>query len=1179
MQPYDPKKIKSKWPDDAKALAGKQKQYDPKSIDKKWQKKWEAGKLYRAKDNSKNKKDYILVEFPYPSGDGLHTGHVRSYTAMDIMARKHRMEGRNVLYPIGWDAFGLPTENYAIKTSTHPIKVTKQNTDMFRRQLKSLGLSFDWSREVNTTDPAYYKWTQWIFLQLYKHGLAYKAKTEINWCLSCKIGLANEEVVDGKCERCGGETEKREKEQWMLKITRYADRLLKDLDTVNYQEKIKTQQRNWIGKSEGAEIEFKLTGVEGQDDEKHLVKVFTTRPDTIFGATFLAISPELARSWINTGWKASDEVRKYVVKEWKERKAQELKKRPAAAKAMADEEKTGVPAGISATNPANGEKIPVWVVNYVLGSVGTGAIMAVPAHDERDYEFAKKYGLPIREAIMPAVVDHVNPPRHDKPTKTRTNVHAIVYDPKRDAYLILDSKEHGWKTVVIGGVEDGEMPEEAARREVKEETGYTDLTFKRVLGGPVQAAYFAKHKNENRKAITTALYFELASEKQVERTEDDVGDVVWIPAKDFVPGTMVNSELPFWLERIAKGDVLYTGGGILTNSAQFSSMDSEEAKKKITEFVGGKWTSTYKLRDWVFSRQRYWGEPIPMVYCEKCAGVKQKALLIHGFEGDSNVVWFPWMKRELEARGFDVIAPNLPDARHPKIANWMKVLTPILNNFGPNDIVVGLSLGSKAAIHAIDLAGKNIKHTYLVASAIGEIDKRKWDIFAKNHPKSDVEALRNFWHAKTNFSRVTKLCGGVSIILSDDDPVVPMKTHENLPKRWDFKVWSGYGHFDIEEAPELLAEILKSKNTGWQPLSEKDLPLKLPNVKNYKPTDTGESPLAVISSWVKTKCPVCKGPARRETDVMPNWAGSSWYFLRYIDPKNKKALADKKKLKYWMPVDWYNGGMEHTTLHLLYSRFWNNFLFDIGVVPVSEPYKKRTSHGLILAEGGVKMSKSKGNVVNPDSIVEKYGADTLRVYEMFMGPFEQAIAWDEKSIIGARRFLEKVWALKLKTQSAERRAQNTEHVLHQTIKKVSEDIEEMKFNTAISSMMILVNEMEKEKSIEQKDFEIFLKLLAPFAPHMAEELWAGLGHKKSIHLEPWPKWDEKKLVSDTMKIAVQINGKMRATIEVEASASEKEIKKQALENTDVKKWLNGSEGGAVPKKIIYVKNKLLSVVV
>jgi leucyl-tRNA synthetase len=733
------------------------KEYDHSKLEKKWQTIWEKKGIYHAKDKSSKPKYFSLIEFPYPSGDGLHVGHPRSYVGMDIISRKRRLEGFNVLYPIGWDAFGLPTENYAIKTGKDPRVVTKKNSDVFRKQIKALGISFDWSREINTTDPKYYKWTQWIFLQFLKKGLAYKTKTEINWCPKDKIGLANEEVIAGNCERCGTPVEKKEKEQWMLAITKYADRLDKDLDEVDYLPQIKLAQRNWIGKKHGAVIKF--------DD----IEIFTTRPDTIFGATFVAIAGEKDRF---TG--------RYV------------------------------------TNPATKEKIPVWEAEYVMAEVGTGAIMAVPADDERDMAFAKQHDLPIVENYKKA------------------------------------------------GLED--------------------------FG------------------------------------------------------------------------------------------------KKVIHF---------KLRDWVFSRQRYWGEPIPVIFCEKCGAV---------------------------------------------------------------------------------------------------------------------------------------------------------------------------------------------------PVPEKDLPVELPKVKNYQPTDSGESPLANISKWVNTKCPKCKGKAKRETDTMPNWAGSSWYYLRYADPKNKKEFASKKNLKYWTPVDWYNGGNEHTTLHLLYSRFWHKFLFDLGLVPTSEPYKKRTSHGLILAEGGEKMSKSRGNVVNPDEIVRLYGADTLRVYEMFMGPFSQAVSWSTESIIGSRRFIEKVWRiggeiLKSKNSSGltlpgvpggTHTVQNSliSKLLHKTIKKVSEDIEEMRFNTAISSLMILATEMEKTENISVEDYKKFLIILSPFAPHVTEELWSLLGEKKSINLGVWPTFDKDLIADEEIKIAVQINGKVRAEIMMQADEEESEVKNKALKNEDILRHTEGKE----IKKVIYVKNRLINIV-
>ncbi len=793
------------------------RKYNHQAIEKKWQNVWEKKKLYQASDTSRAKKFYPLIEFPFPSGAGLHTGHIRSYTALDILARKRRMQGQNVLYPIGWDAFGLPTENFALKTGIPPEVITKKSTDTFRRQLKSLGISFDWSREINTTDPNYYKWTQWLFLQFYKKGLAYKAKTLINWCPKDKIGLANEEVVNGCCERCGTPVEKREKEQWMLAITKYAERLDKDLDKVAYREDIKLQQRNWIGRSVGAEIPFILSNGE-------TITVFTTRADTLFGATYLVLAPE---------HKMVEELRPFT-RNWAA--VEEYRKKTATRteidRTAEGKEKTGVILdGVYAINPATKAHIPVWVADYVLANYGTGAVMAVPAHDGRDFSFAKKFNLAVKKVL---------------------------------------------------------------------------------------------------------------------ETEHE----------------------------------LYEEEGVLINSGQFNTISSAEARRVITAFVKGKIVIKYKLRDWVFSRQRYWGEPIPLIYCEAC---------------------------------------------------------------------------------------------------------------------------------------------------------------------------------------------------GWQPVPEKELPVKLPKVKKYEPTDTGESPLAAIASWIKTKCPKCKGVARRETDTMPNWAGSSWYFIRYTDPHNKKTFADRKKIKKWLPVDWYNGGMEHTTLHLLYSRFWYKFLYDLKLVPTPEPYSKRTSHGLILAEGGEKMSKSKGNTVNPDDIVKRYGADTLRLYEMFIGPFEQAVTWNTDSIIGPHRFIERIWKLteRVVQEQKKKTDEHAERMLHKTIEKVESAIETMQYNTAVSQLMICANEIEKSSSVTVKDFKAFIQLLAPFAPHMTEELWQFLGEKKSIHLSSWPKWDKKKMVENTVTLVVQINGKMRSQFEAPKDIPQKEAEKKALALDRIKEYLVGKR----IKKIILVPNRVVNIVV
>ena len=801
------------------------KEYNPEKIEKKWQKEWDKTKLFKAVNNSKKPKYYALVEFPYPSGSGLHIGHPRSYVALDILSRMKRKQGFNVLFPMGWDAFGLPTENYAIKNNIHPAKATKENIATFKKQMQSLGLSFDWEREIDTTDPSYYKWTQWIFTQLFKKGLAYKDKMPVNWCTSCKIVLANEEVVNERCERCGGEVIEKEKEQWILKITQYADRLLKDLEKIDYPERVKAGQREWIGRSEGTEINFKI------HDSKEVISVFTTRPDTLFGCTYVVLGPEhpLIKE-LKDKIKNYGKVEKYIEK----------------ARKGKNKEKTGVELeGIKATNPVNNKKIPIFVADYVLSEYGTGAVMAVPAHDQRDFDFAQEHSLPMIQ--------------------------------------VIDSNS------------------------------------------PLKEAF--------------------------------------------------------------------EGYGKMINSGKFSGLSSEVGGEKIAQWLanrklGGKKVN-YKIRDWIFSRQRYWGEPIPMINCKKCA----------------------------------------------------------------------------------------------------------------------------------------RLSGG----------------------------------------------------QGWLPVSEKDLPVELPNIKDYKPSEEGDSPLIKAKSWVNVKCPQCNGKAKRETDVMPNWAGSNWYYLRYCDPNNDKKLASDKTLEQWMPVDWYNGGMEHTTLHLLYSRFIFKFLWDIGAVPKSigsEPYKKRTSHGMILGEGGVKMSKSKGNVVNPDDIIKEYGADSLRIYEMFMGPFEQMIPWDTKGLVGSRRFLDKVWNLKDKVGKKIGDGCDLEKLVHKTIKKVTEDIEELKFNTAISSLMILVNKMEKEKEISMNYYSVLLILLSPFAPHITDELWEQMCGKGLCWSYEWPKYNPRLVKEDKVNFIIQINGKIRDRIEVEVDISEAQAKKLAMNSMKVMKWIKGDI-----KKTIFVKGKLINFVV
>lgn len=801
--------------------------YDYKKIEKKWQDLWEEKGVFHASDDYSKPKFYALVEFPYPSGQGLHVGHPRSYTAMDIVARKKRMEGYNVLYPMGWDAFGLPTENFAIKNHIHPGEVTKKNVARFKSQLKALGLSFDWTREINTTDPNYYKWTQWIFLQLFKKGLAYKKEASVNWCTSCKCVLANEEVVNGVCERCGAPVIHKTKSQWMLKITEYAQRLIDDLDKVDYIERVKTQQKNWIGRSTGAEVDFDTT-------EGEKLTVYTTRCDTLFGATYMVISPEhpVLKKWADQ-IENMNEVEAYQ---------QEAARKSDFERTELNKSKTGVKiSGVMAINPVNDKKIPIFVSDYVLMSYGTGAIMAVPAHDTRDWDFAKVFGLPMIQ-------------------------------------------------VVAGSQGEVDIEKEA----------FTDVAT-----------------------------------------------------------------------------------GVLVNSGFLNGLPVGEAKKKMIGYLEEKGRGhakvNYKLRDWVFSRQRYWGEPIPLVYCEKC---------------------------------------------------------------------------------------------------------------------------------------------------------------------------------------------------GWVPLPEDQLPLTLPEVESYEPTENGESPLAKMTDWVNTTCPHCGGPAKRETDTMPQWAGSSWYFLRYIDPHNDKEIASKEALKYWSPVDWYNGGMEHTTLHLLYSRFWHKFLYDIGVVPTSEPYHKRTSHGMILGENGEKMSKSRGNVVNPDEIVDMYGADTMRLYEMFLGDFEKAAPWSSNSIKGCKRFLDRTWALFDKIQDGDTYTKEHEAMIHRTIKKVTEDIEGLKQNTAIAAMMSMLNEFY-DKGVNRAEYRTFLKLLNPFAPHITEELWQKLGEASILSVQPWPTYEESKTVESSLSIAVQINGKVKNTIELPMDCEEEPAITVALADEKIAKLIDGK---TIIKKI-YRKNKIINLVI
>ena len=1118
------------------------RQYNHSKIEKKWQRQWDKEGIYTTKESSTKPSHYVLDMFPYPSGEGLHVGHPKGYIATDIYSRFKRMNGYNVLHPMGWDAFGLPAENYAIQHGIHPRKAVTENIKYFKKQLQQIGLDYDWSREINTTEPEYYRWTQWIFLQMYKHGLAYQSYEPINWCPSCMTGLANEDVEDGQCERCKSDVEEKPLRQWVLWITHYADDLLRDLEGLNWPESIKESQRNWIGRSEGARISFPVDqqfhfvlihGYQGKpgknffpwlkralEKQGHTVevpklpspdhpnveeqinyvretchfnehtvilghslgaaiamgvlerlkapvaqlitaggvieptsedreyadtfpasfnfdrikrnarrivvlrdenddtvpathadriaqatggtlynivarkehftntkepdifrhcdqdlRVFTTRPDTIYGATYMVVAPEHPMI----------DVMKPQITNWQQVKRYRDKagKRSEIERTAEGTSKTGVPLeGVWALNPATDEQIPVYAADYVLYQHGTGAIMAVPAHDERDWEFANKYGLPIRQVVRPVRVDGQNPPQKGKPTNERRMVHALVWDPKTNTYLCLDWKHHPWRTFIVGGMEDDEHdPVAAAEREVYEETGYKHLHLLREIGTEVREEYYAAHKGENRLAWTTGILFQLEDDERdaVADEEQEKHEPVWLSRQEIEENFKCGA-LDIWLDALDTWNDAYTGDGELMNSGEWDGRTASETKTQITQKVGGTRTVTYKLRDWVFSRQRYWGEPIPIVHCAAC---------------------------------------------------------------------------------------------------------------------------------------------------------------------------------------------------GTQPVPEKDLPVTLPNVKNYEPSGTGESPLANIPSFVNTTCPRCGGDATRETNTMPQWAGSCWYYLRYTDPSNSKKLVDPKRERRWMPVDMYVGGVEHATRHLIYARFWHKFLYQIGVVSTREPFSTLKNQGMIAGPDGQKMSKRHGNVINPDDVIAEHGADTFRTYEMFMGPFDQDAAWSTDNLIGAKRFLERVWRQYPKVTANTGDDPATEAVLHKTIKKVTDDIEQFSFNTAISQLMVFANTLDKKEKIPRRTYLILLRLLAPFAPHMTEELWRNVfGYKTSIHRASWPEHDPKRMREQTVTIAVQVNGKVRDEIEIDAEARERDVVSHAMGRDTIQRWI----ADTTVQRTVYVPQKLVNIV-
>lgn len=934
------------------------------NVEKKWQEYWKNHHTFEAHIDKSKEKYYYLVEFPYPSGAGLHVGHVRSYTALDTLARKKRLMGYNVLFPMGWDAFGAPAEQYAIKNHIHPSIAVKENIKTFKSQIEKLGISFDWSREFATTDPEYYKWTQWQFLQFFKHGMAYKAKKNINWCPKCKMGLSNEDSSGGVCERCGTQVVQKEKEQWMLRMSDYAEDLIDGLNDTDFQERTKVAQINWIGKSTGAEVDFKLKQV----NEK--LTVYTTRPDTLYGVTFMVIAPEHPYVDLYSGLiKNMNEVIDY---------REQTNKKTEFERTQLVKDKTGIKLeGLSAINPINNKEIPIYISDYVMMNYGTGAIMAVPAHDTRDYDFAKKFGIDIIQVLE----EETGTPHSDESMKN--SIVAIVYDEKQDKYLTINWGNNGGRLFVGGTIKENESSLECAIREIAEETGYTDISLVKPAF-KINHHYYAYNKDKYFNIQATPFLFTLNSDKMVSQNldDDEKFKVEWV-SKDIIQKEIVD-ELHKKSFEYTVNETAMVGDGIHINSDVLDGLHKEEAISKMISYLEekgiGRKKTNYKLQDWIFTRQRFWGEPIPLIYCDDC---------------------------------------------------------------------------------------------------------------------------------------------------------------------------------------------------GWVAVPDEDLPVLLPNVAEYEPTDDGESPLARIDEFVNTTCPHCGKPAKRETDTMPNWAGSSWYWLRYMDPHNDKEFASREALEYWGKVDWYNGGMEHATRHLLYARFWNQFLYNIGLVPNKEPFKVRASHGMILGEGGVKMSKSLGNVINPDDIVAEYGADTLRTYEMFIGDYEKEATWSEQGLNGCKRYLDRVVRLGEKVNNSLEYSSELEKDIHKTIKKVTEDIDALKFNTAVSTLMILLNKMEKMDSISKKDYRTYLTLLNPIAPHITEELNEEYQLGSAICESSWPSYEEDKLVDTEKEIAVQVNGKVRATILVHIDDTDDVIKEKALSEDNVKKHIEGKE----IVKIIVIKGKIVNIVV
>lgn len=1122
--------------------------YTPKEIESKWQKQWEEDSLYKTPEDPKDKY-YILPQLPYPSGSGLHVGHAEVYNACDIYARYQRMQGKDVLQVIGWDAFGLPAENYAIKTNVHPRESTDNAVDNFRDQIKRLGISVDWDREVGSHNPDYYKWTQWFFQLFYERGLAYRKKQAVNWCEEDKTVLANAQVeADGTCERCGTQVIQKEMEQWYIRITDYADRLLEGLDRIDWPEETIKRQRDWIGRSEGAEIEFRIK------DKEEGITVFTTRPDTIFGVTYMVLAPEhVLVQELQDDIENWDEVEAYIKKTAEKT---ELDR-------QIDTEKTGVPLkGVMAVNPVSGEEVPVWIADYVLASYGTGAIMAVPAHDERDFDFAKKFGLEIRQVVAPDIVlNGDNTPRPELETvRNRRAVDAIIESPEGGEFLLQVEGAH---VHFVGGGTDGEELNVALKREVVEETGYTSFTVKEKIFDHVFSEQFRHTKEKNQHGDSAFYHLQLDNREQIHSEADDgKHELIWVKKDDVAEKITWDHHAMAW-DFFLK-PAAYTDDGKIVNSDFLNGLNKEdaieEAIKKIEELGVGKKKVQYKLRDWSVSRQRFWGAPVPMLINREEKEKKRTFILVHGFEGRPDSNYFPALKKQLEEDGHTVITPDLPNHMEPHVDEQAKHILDTCD-ITEDAVLLGHSLGGPVVFRVLEQLSHPVAKVILSDSFCQPefVDKKRPYVEKASTWSFDMAQLKD------------KAREWVSVI-DKDFPIIPHAHSEQMAKelgaRLVFAQSQGGVHFDGLDQPELFAEVPVS---GLKLVPITDLPVILPDDVDFKPT--GESPLNYSPSFQEGVEEKYGAGWKREVDTLDTFMCSSWYFFRYLDPKNEDAFASPERLKQWMPVDFYLGGPEHVNGHLLYARFFTKVLYDAGYIDFDEPFTVHRHQGLILGEDNRKMSKRWGNVINPTDVVEAFGADTVRMYQMFMGPLEDAKPWSTDGVRGVRKFLDRVWRLQEKMGDSE--PDDVTKKVHQTVKKVSEDMAEMKFNTAIAMMMELTNTMTKAETITQESFERFLKILAPFAPHIAEEMWHQFGHTDSVTQQVWPTYDEAQLVEDSITIVIQINGKVRDQIEISPNATKDEVEKTALAQEKVQEWLDGKE----PKKVIYVPGKLVSIVV